>query len=341
MSVRHLGEMRLGDLMTFLAVLRSDSISSAARELGVTPSQVSKAVARLESVWKIRLLSRTSRGVTLSEAGRRAMPHVEEAIAHLRAIGDTTQRPRLTIAAPSSLIEAFLPSIAVCSPDLHVRGLVLPPQLLRADAGANLFDATLLTADVERLPSSWVSVPIGDLRQGLFGSPALVAKLGTQPVSVAKLRAVPFVVPIFNAEGRFIAVEDDCPLPFRDRLVGHEAQTISLALALAARTEQLVFGPVVAAHDHLAAGRLAEIRVQGWDTRNVLHLACNGDRVLSRVQRSMVKALRSALALMDPLGVDALAHVVPLSSDESRPPSSRTAGHAAPRHPSDTPPSRR
>jgi DNA-binding transcriptional LysR family regulator len=302
MSGLLIGEMRVGDLVSFLAVLRSGSISNAARELGVTPSQVSKAIARLESAWHIRLLARSSRGVTLTEAGHRARPHIEEAIAHLSSPGDAMHMTRLTLAAPSSLIDAFLPSIAQALPSLYLRALVLPPQLLRADAGENVFDATLLTADQDRFPPSWVSSPLGDLRQGLFGSPRLSAKLGPQPVPVARLRAVPFVVPVYNVEGRYVAVEDDCPLPLRDRLAGHQAQTIGLALALAAVSDQLVFGPAIAAHEHLAAGRLVEIRVRDWDSRSLVYLACNGDRVLAQVQRSIVTALQDALATRDPLG---------------------------------------
>ncbi len=296
-----LGEVRLGDLVTFLAVLRSESISNAARELGVTPSQVSKAVTRLELVWNVRVLSRSSRGVTLTEAGHRARRHVEEAIAHLRSIGDELYATRLTIAGPSSLIEALLPTIAIHTPEIQVRGLVLPSQLLRADAGENLFDVALLTADRARLPPSWVSVAIGDLRQALFGTPALAGRLGPQPVPIARLRTVPFVVPVYNADGRYIGVSDDCPLPLSDRLVGHQAQTISLGLALAAGTDQLLFGPVVAAHDHVRAGALVEIHVQGWDVRDEVYLACNGERVMSRVQRAMVAALRAELAARDPL----------------------------------------
>jgi len=318
MSSDPLREMRLGDLVTLLAVLRGDSISSAARELGVTPSQVSKAIARLELSWRVRLLARTSRGVSLSEAGRRVLPHVEDAIAQLRLSFGTTQRPHLTVAGPSSLIEAFLPELAASSPEVRLRGLVLPPQLLRANAGANLFDATLLTADVDRLPTSWVSEPLGDLRQALFATPALARSLGPEPVPPAKLRAVPFVVPIYNSEGRFVAVEDDCPLPFRDRVVGHEAQTLGLALALAARTDQLVFGPVVAAREYVDAKRLVEVRVQGWNTRDVLYFACNGDRVLSRTQRAMVKTLRAALSAIDPRGASD-----PPSSRRGAPPSRR------------------
>lgn len=295
MATDQLSEIRLGDLTTFLAVMRSDSMSGAARELRVTTSQVSKAIVRLENQFGVRLLARTSRGVTLSDAGRRAMPHIEHALKRLRMVGACSDRPHLTIAAPSSLIDAFLPAIAAAAPELYVRGMVLPAPLLFADATAGAFDATLLTADAERLPPSWASVAVGELRQGLFASPSTAATLGPQPIPIRKLAAMPFVVPVYSGAGRFVAVEDDCPLPFRERIVGHEAETISLALGLAARTAQLVFGPVVAAREYVLTGRLVEVEVQGWNSHDTLHFACNGERVLARVQKAMVNAVRAVL----------------------------------------------
>jgi hypothetical protein len=60
-----------------------------------------------------------------------------------------------------------------------------------------------------------------------------------------------------------------------------------------ARSDLLVFGPAVAAHRHVTAGSLVEVRVQGWDIREPLQVACNGDRVLSRVQTGRRSSPRS------------------------------------------------
>jgi DNA-binding transcriptional LysR family regulator len=297
-----LGELRLGDLSTFLAVQRSGSITGAARELRVTPSQVSKAITRLEAALRLQLLSRSSRGVALSETGRRVLPHIEAAVSRLLLIGrsDTKAIPELTVAAPSWLLGQFLPTIAACQSELRVRGIELPPPLVRAYAAENFFDLCLLPTGTERLPSTWVSVCVGQLRKTLFASPALANHLGPQPVAVDRLRPVPFVIPIYNADGQFLSVDDDCPLAVSERVVGHQAQTIGLALELAAQTDQLVFGPVIAARRHLSAGTLVEVRVKEWAVRDPLHVACNSDRVLARVQTAVVVALKSTLAEVDP-----------------------------------------
>jgi DNA-binding transcriptional LysR family regulator len=129
-----LNDLRLGDLTTFLAVRRCASITAAARELNVTPSQVSKAIARLEAQLGLELLSRTSRGVSLSEAGRRVAPQIETAVTRLRMLGrsDDHPQPELTVAAPSYLAWAFIPIIASSIPQLRVRSMELPPALMRA-----------------------------------------------------------------------------------------------------------------------------------------------------------------------------------------------------------------
>jgi DNA-binding transcriptional LysR family regulator len=296
-----LEDLRIGDLVTFLAVKRAGSITSAARELRVTPAQVSKAIARLEEHLRVKLLARSSRGVTLSEAGRKVVPNVESAVEKLRSM----RRPEpptgveLTVAAPSYLNTVFLPAIATSQQGLRVRGMDMPPALIRAYASENIFDMAVLPSGAERLPVSWSMERLGELRKSLFTTPAVARRLGALPVSVDALASVPFVCPMSNVEGKYVPIDDDCPLPIAERRMGHEAQTIGIALDLAARADQLVFGPVIAAHRHVAAGTLVLVPVLGWDVREPLQLACNGDRVLSRVQTAVTRALRAAMSELD------------------------------------------
>jgi DNA-binding transcriptional LysR family regulator len=287
-------ELRVGDLNTFLAVKRSGSVSVAAREQGVTPSQVSKAISRLETILRVRLFSRGSRGVALSDQARLVLPHIEAAVASLELLNrrEKSSITELTVAAPSYLISSFLPAIACSQPLLHVRGIELAPSLVRAYAPENFFEMAILSRSADRMPTTWVSVKVGELRSGLFGTPELARRIGPSPVSVDKLRAVPFVTPIYHAEGRYLAVDDDCPLTLAERTTGHSAQTIGIALELAARSHQLVFGPVVAARRLVATGALVEIHVRGWSVKDPLFISCNADRMMAKVQTAVVKTMR-------------------------------------------------
>ena len=74
-----ISELHVADLTTFLAVRRAGSVSTAARELGVTPSQVSKAIARLEATLRVRLFSRGARGVAADSGPARRRTGVRAA----------------------------------------------------------------------------------------------------------------------------------------------------------------------------------------------------------------------------------------------------------------------
>jgi DNA-binding transcriptional LysR family regulator len=290
-------DLRLADLHTFLVVQRLGSVTGSARQLGVTPSQVSKAVARLEAHLRSELLTRSSRGVQLTEAGRRLLPRLDDLGTRLRSL----QRDRepedvpLTISAPSYINAYVLPVIARALPDMRVRGLEMPPSLVRTFASANSFDATVLIG-TPRLPETWAITEIGSCRKTAFASPALAQRLGPQPVPVERLREFPFVSPVYNLSGQFVPVDDDCPLPVGARRAGHEVQTIGMALELAAQTDQIVYGPAFAALHQILRGAVSEVRVSGWNIRDPVYLACNVDRMLARLQTVLVRALRAAFA---------------------------------------------
>lgn len=293
-------DLRFADVQALLVVERLSSITAAARHLGVTPSQVSKAVARIESHLGATLLRRSAQGVSLTESGRRLVPRLHEIMSQLHEVSRVEEDAGtlLTVAAPSYMNLAMLPVIARALPEMRIRGLELPPSLVRTFAAANLFDATLLMG-APRLPGSWVVTRVATCRKSVFASPRLSEQLGRTPVPVERLRAFPFVSPIYNVGGQFVPVDDDCPIPSRQRKQGHEAQTIGIALEIAAQTDQLVYGPAFAAYHHLARGAVVEVAVEGWDAKEDVHLGCNEERTLARVQSVLVAALADAFARLE------------------------------------------
>ncbi len=100
---------RLHGLTIFMNVVETRSLSATARALGVSPSAVSAAVARLEKQLEARLLNRTTRklsptpeGLELYERGKRIIAEIEEAE---RSISQAGRSPsgRLLIGMPSAL----------------------------------------------------------------------------------------------------------------------------------------------------------------------------------------------------------------------------------------------
>ena len=294
-----LADLRFGDLITFLTVHRCGAITGAARALKVTPSQVSKAVHRLERQLGATLLSRSTRGVIVSDAGRRLIPQLEEVAARLQQMRpDAAVREELALAAPSYLNAIFLPRIAAELDGVVVRGLELPPALVRAYAVENFFDVALVVG-TEKLPGAWVGVGVGYVRKALFAAPEVARKLGAGPVEPKRIAELPFVTPIYSVNGQFVPADDGCPLGHAQRRLGHQSQTLVVGLDLARMTGQLIFGPAIAAHAHVARGELAEVRVRGWDVSEPLTLAVNGERVRSRTQKALAALVARTLEELD------------------------------------------
>jgi DNA-binding transcriptional LysR family regulator len=294
-------DVRVADLLTFLAVQRTSSITSAARELRVTPSQVSKAIARLERHCGVRLLARSTRGISLTEDGQAMIGRVNAAVSALRSLRQAAATPEgleLTVAGPSYLVTHLMPTIAGCHPRLRVRGLELAPPYLRAYITENVFDVALLLGELERCPPTWTLDKVGFVRASLMAAPEVAAKLAPFPATMARVRELPFVVPTLAPSDRFVPLSDACPLPREERIIGHETQTVGAALEFAAQTDRLVFGPVIAARRLIASRALMEVPVVGWDVTEPMCVACNGNRVLASVRKAMLGALREVLPSM-------------------------------------------
>lgn len=148
----------LGDLAVFAAVAETEGFTAAARRLGVSKAMVSTAVGRLEAQLGVRLLQRTTRRLSLTEAGLAALPHAQRALlaaqdaAEAATSGLISPRGRLRINAPMSFgllhVAPALGAFARLYPELKV-DLVLDDRVLDLVEGG--FD---LAVRIGALPDS-------------------------------------------------------------------------------------------------------------------------------------------------------------------------------------------
>jgi DNA-binding transcriptional LysR family regulator len=292
-----LENLRLADFVTFFAVQREGSVSGAARALGVSPSHVSKTVARLEKQLHLVLLNRGVHGVSVTDEALRIMPDLEEVVRRLQRVIEQPQSEQtrtLTVAGPSWLIMLLLPVIAESQQQLRFCALELPPATLRAHAAENFFDLSLI-AGRANLPSSWHRTQVGEVRRVLLARPSLASRLQPMPARVERVLEIPFITPVYSSNGQFVQADDDCPVSYSERRLGHRVQTFHMALELAARIDQVVFGPLIAARHYVEQDRLVEIPVHGWKSNELLSVACNPERVLAHEHAAIIEATRRAL----------------------------------------------
>jgi DNA-binding transcriptional LysR family regulator len=119
----------LADLETFVAVADAGGVSGAARRLGLPKSIVSRRLARLETELNARLLTRTTRGAALTEAGATFREHATRVVAEMAAARESLSpegelRGLLRISAPLSFgatrVSPVIAEMACRHPQLHI-----------------------------------------------------------------------------------------------------------------------------------------------------------------------------------------------------------------------------
>jgi len=174
----------LADLSSFVVVARERSFTRAAARLGVTPSALSHALRGLEERLGVRLLNRTTRSVTATEAGERMLTtvafHLDEIETHVAALSDLRERPAGTVritADEHSLREILWPrlrAVLADHPDIKVE---IEADYRLTDIVAERFDAGVRLGD--SLERDMIAVPISPpMRMLIVGAPAYFAKEG-------------------------------------------------------------------------------------------------------------------------------------------------------------------
>ena len=124
----------LDDLRALVAVARERSFTKAAAKIGVSQSALSQTIRQLEARLGVRLLTRTTRSVSPTEAGERLLrsvePRFEEIDIELASIAELREKPagRIRITATEYAIEAILlPKLARLMrlyPDINIEMIV-------------------------------------------------------------------------------------------------------------------------------------------------------------------------------------------------------------------------
>jgi DNA-binding transcriptional LysR family regulator len=171
----------LGDLLALAAVAEARSFTRAAARLGTSQSALSHTIRRLEARLGIRLLTRTTRNVSPTEAGQRLLealrPAFEQIESELASLNELRQKPAGTIRittsehAASTILWPTLKRFLSQYPDVHVE---LSLESALTDIVTQRFDAGVRLG--EHLARDMVAVRIGpDLRMAVVGSPSYFA----------------------------------------------------------------------------------------------------------------------------------------------------------------------
>jgi DNA-binding transcriptional LysR family regulator len=172
----------LRPLAIFAETVATGSMSAAARRLGISPSAVSQAIRLLERQGGVTLLHRSTRKLSLTEAGERYYPHCRRMLDAAHAAAEALQQARdaptgeLRVAAPVGFANHIAPALAPLlaeAPQLRLR-------LLVDDAMIDLIEARIDVAlRVGRMAdSNWVARRLCDFDMILCAAPAYLERHG-------------------------------------------------------------------------------------------------------------------------------------------------------------------
>lgn len=220
----------IDDLQAFVAVARDQSFTRAAAKIGVSPSALSQTITALEARIGVRLLTRTTRNVSVTEAGDRLLneigPRLDGILAALTSMNDLREKPAGTVRLTSDehaaesiiwpVLERFLPEY----PDIKVE---VTTDYGLSDIVGERYDAGVRLG--ETVAKDMIAIPIGPkTRMIVVGAPSYIA--GRQkpkvPQELTSHRCINFRLPTlgglyaweFEKNGRTINVRVDGQVTF-------------------------------------------------------------------------------------------------------------------------------
>ncbi|MFM2053280.1 MAG: hypothetical protein RL456_1317 [Pseudomonadota bacterium] len=185
------------DLALFVRVAELGSFSAVARERDVAASQVSRAVDRLEARYRVRLLRRSTHGLSLTPEGMTLLPHARQVLASLGDLADelAARRERASgvvrLAVSPAMAQCFvvpaLPALAARHPDLRIE---LHAEDRIVDLAGEGFDVALRANHLRH--EGLVARRVGRYQRVVCAAPSLLARLG-EPREPADLVRFPLV----------------------------------------------------------------------------------------------------------------------------------------------------
>jgi DNA-binding transcriptional LysR family regulator len=299
----NLSALNLNRLVIFVRVVEAGSLTGAARHLGLTKTMVSTHMQRLEAEIGASLLIRTTRKLSLTDAGeafydacRRIVGDAERAVAE--AAQDTAEpRGRLRITAPIDYGATVVAPVIVAMQRMYP---ALDIELLAGDRTLDLVaDGIDVAVRIGRLAdSSLQAVRIGTFRDWLVAAPDLFSR-HPAPAEPDALPALPFIAMAAlpqSSTWTFARADAERTIRFRPALSANTAYAVRMAVLAGGGLGVL---PDFTVADDVRHGRLVRVLPE-WDLPSGgIHAVFPHARHRPRKTRAFVDLLKAHVAQAD------------------------------------------
>ena len=287
------------DVLFFIAVAREQSFTRAAAQLGISQSALSHSVRTLEARLGVRLLTRTTRSVSPTEAGQRLLQsvpaHFDDIEAELSAVAEFRDKAAGSIRITSTDYATrtiLLPRLAPVMRDYPEIRIEIINDYGMADIVAQRYDIGVRLGD--QVAKDMIAARIGpDLQMVIVGAPMYLAgrQAPVTPPDLMKHNCINLRLPTHDAfyawelekDGRATQVRVEGQFAFNGSYEILDAALAGMGLA---------YLPSDLAAAHVASGRLRRV-MQDWYPRMPgLHVYYASRRQTSRAMRLVIDALR-------------------------------------------------
>jgi DNA-binding transcriptional LysR family regulator len=265
-----MSQENFNDLAAFAMVAKERSFTRAAAKIGVSQSALSQTVKNLEERLGLRLLTRTTRSVSPTEAGERLLqmvaPRFEEIETEIAALSALRDKPAGTVritAGEHSAISVLQPALRRFLPDYPDINVEIIVDYGLTDIVAEGYDAGVRLG--EQVAKDMIAVRIGpQMRMAVVGSPAYFARHPPPqtPQDLAAHNCINVRLPTYGGlfawdlekDGREVRVRGEGQLVFNN--LGLRVQSALDGLGLAYIPDDTVL-------PHVSAGRLVRV-LEDW-----------------------------------------------------------------------------
>jgi DNA-binding transcriptional LysR family regulator len=265
-----MSQTNFNDLLAFFAVAREGSFTKAAAKLGVSQSALSQTIRALEERLGLRLLIRTTRSVSPTEAGshllRTVAPRFDDIEIELAALREMRLKPAGQIRITAGEHPAFTvlaPALAKLLPDYPDINVEVCADNGMTDIVAERYDAGVRLGD--QVAKDMIAVQIGpDLRMAVVATPSYFSKFKVPetPQDLTSHNCIKMRLPThggvyawdFEKEGRQLKVRIEGQMVFNN--IAMRLHTVLAGLGIAYLPEDLVL-------EHIAQGQLIRV-LEDW-----------------------------------------------------------------------------
>lgn len=253
--------IEIDDMRTFVEAASSGGFTRAAERLRLAKSVVSRRIARMEGALGVQLLRRTTRGITLTEAGAEFKARCERILAEFEEATDAIAAHRseivgrLRLAAPNSIASLLAPTLAALGqqhPRLEIDAS-FSDRLV--DLVAERFDVAIRVGPLA--DSTMVARRIAPVRSVVVASPDYVARHGRPQVPQDLVHHSCLIYASQSAVSwRFRVGNRWTQIPVSGRFRSDSGETL---VAWAEAGLGIVEGPDILLSEKLAEGRLVRL----------------------------------------------------------------------------------